>query len=176
MKASRSGPPPETFTTASTPEGGYEWLRRCAIRSFLSLTLLTAALVAARLGGRGDEHSVTAAAPAAQASVPSLEPAKTETLWRSLVTAPRVRESRAQAVCRPLRAVFYAASDWLRLATKSRDQVALRGVLRLGSTARRGQDAVPARPGLAHPSPRAQLPRACGDPLRELDALGREHG
>jgi hypothetical protein len=79
------------------------------------LTLLTAALVALVSGGTS---SATAAAPAAQAPVPSLEPAKTEALWRSLVTAPRVRESRAQAVCRPLRAVFYAASDWLRLATK----------------------------------------------------------
>ena len=38
-------------------------------------------------------------------------------LWRSL-TERRVHDSRAQAACRPLRAVFYAASDWLRLATK----------------------------------------------------------
>ena len=49
--------------------------------------------------------------------MPSLEPAETEALWRSLTTRP-VHESRAQAACRPLRAVFYAASDWLRLATK----------------------------------------------------------
>jgi hypothetical protein len=49
--------------------------------------------------------------------VPSLEPAKTEALWRSLV-AQQPKAARAQAACRPLRAVFYAASDWLRLATK----------------------------------------------------------
>jgi hypothetical protein len=49
--------------------------------------------------------------------VPSLEPAKTAALWKSLV-AKEPKRARAQAVCRPLRAVFYAASDWLRLATK----------------------------------------------------------
>jgi hypothetical protein len=48
--------------------------------------------------------------------VPSLEPEKTEALWRSLVQRPR--HMRAQAGCRPLRGVFYAATDWLRLATK----------------------------------------------------------
>jgi len=59
----------------------------------------------------------TAASPTSDTPVPSLEPAETEALWRSLTTRP-VHESRAQAACRPLRAVFYAASDWLRLATK----------------------------------------------------------
>ncbi len=48
--------------------------------------------------------------------VPSLEPEATEALWRSLVRRPR--HKRAQAECRPLRGVFYAATDWLRLATK----------------------------------------------------------
>jgi hypothetical protein len=51
------------------------------------------------------------------APVASLEPAKTAALWRSLVST-QPREVRAQAACRSLRAVFYAASDWLRLATK----------------------------------------------------------
>jgi hypothetical protein len=51
--------------------------------------------------------------------VPSLEPAKTEVLWRSLVARqPAPPAAKAQTACRPLRAVFYAASDWLRLATK----------------------------------------------------------
>ncbi len=49
--------------------------------------------------------------------MPSLEPAKTEALWSSLVEH-QPRSARAQVACRPLRAVFYAASDWLRLATK----------------------------------------------------------
>jgi hypothetical protein len=48
--------------------------------------------------------------------VPSLEPEATEALWRSLVRNPR--HLRTQAGCRPLRGVFYAATDWLRLATK----------------------------------------------------------
>jgi hypothetical protein len=48
--------------------------------------------------------------------VPSLQPDATEALWRSLVRRPR--QLRTQAGCRPLRGVFYAATDWLRLATK----------------------------------------------------------
>ena len=47
----------------------------------------------------------------------SLEPAKTEKLWRELVST-RSRRARATAGCRPLRGVFYAATDFLRLATK----------------------------------------------------------
>jgi hypothetical protein len=50
--------------------------------------------------------------------VPSLEPRQTEQLWRSLVQRGRApRAATATAECRPLRAVFYAATDWLRLAT-----------------------------------------------------------
>jgi hypothetical protein len=53
------------------------------------------------------------------APVASLEPVTTAKLWRELVFADRLHPSaRAAAECRPLRAVFYAASDWLRLATK----------------------------------------------------------
>jgi len=53
------------------------------------------------------------------APVPSLEPAKTEALWKTLTSRPQPQSAQAQAAdCRPLRAVFYAASDWLRLATK----------------------------------------------------------
>lgn len=63
---------------------------------------------------------VSGASPAAQPQtvpiVPSLEPQATEALWRQLVRHPR--RARQQADCRPLRGVFYAATDWLRLATK----------------------------------------------------------
>ena len=59
-------------------------------------------------------HAATPAAPVPV--VPSLEPDRTEALWRSLVRQPR--HLRTQASCRPLRGVFYAATDWLRLATK----------------------------------------------------------
>ena len=56
--------------------------------------------------------------PAAEpAPVASLEPAQTEALWRRLV-ASRARQTQAPADCRPLRAVFWAATDYLRLATK----------------------------------------------------------
>ena len=85
------------------------------MRRPLTLLPLLAAAVMAVAGATG---GATAASPVSEAPVPSLEPAKTDALWRTL-TSQRVRESRAQvAECRPLRAVFYAASDWLRLATK----------------------------------------------------------
>ncbi len=74
------------------------------------LVALAAVLLAGSAAGRG------VAAPEPTAPVPSLEPEKTEALWRSLVRRPR--DVRVQAGCRPLRGVFYAATDWLRLATK----------------------------------------------------------
>ena len=49
--------------------------------------------------------------------VPSLTPDATEELWTRLVEDPRPQLSNS-AECRPLRAVFYAATDWLRLATR----------------------------------------------------------
>ena len=49
--------------------------------------------------------------------VPSLTPVATQRLWSELVQRPRLRELRS-ADCQLLRAVFYAATDWLRLATK----------------------------------------------------------
>ena len=78
----------------------------------LVLTLLAVAFALAGSGARAT------AAVAADEPVPSLEPAKTEQLWRSLVSRGGLQQRQAQAACRPLRAVFYAASDWLRLATK----------------------------------------------------------
>jgi hypothetical protein len=55
-----------------------------------------------------------AAKPAAK-PVPSLTPAKTAKLWSQLVQR---RRAFSTAECTPLRAVFYAGTDWLRLATK----------------------------------------------------------
>jgi hypothetical protein len=51
------------------------------------------------------------------APVASLEPEKTNALWQRLV-AMRPHSVQTQAQCRPLRGVFYAATDFLRLATK----------------------------------------------------------
>ena len=78
---------------------------------------IAAGLAAAAVGG-ASAGAGTSARPAAEpAPVASLEPAKTAALWRRLVST-RPRSYRAQAECRPLRAVYYAATDYLRLATK----------------------------------------------------------
>ena len=65
---------------------------------------------------------LTQSAPAAvslqSAPVPSLEPQATQELWQQLVRHRTFRPYAVGADCRPLRAVFYAATDWLRLATK----------------------------------------------------------
>lgn len=51
--------------------------------------------------------------------VPSLEPQATAAEWTALVRArPGAVQTLARADCRPVRAVFYAQTDWLRLATK----------------------------------------------------------
>ena len=64
------------------------------------------------VAGGSSRDNATASGP-----VPSLTPVATERLWSELVLRPRQRELRS-ADCRPLRGVFYAATDWLRLATK----------------------------------------------------------
>ena len=80
-----------------------------------SLILLTLSLALGIAGGAGVG---SAASPRPGEPVPSLEPEATERLWRSLVTERPLRARMQQAECRPLRGIFYAASDWLRLATK----------------------------------------------------------
>jgi hypothetical protein len=59
--------------------------------------------------------AVTAGSAAAAQPVPSLTPKATQRLWTSLVRRP---QPRVAADCTPVRAVFYAQTDWLRLATK----------------------------------------------------------
>jgi hypothetical protein len=58
-----------------------------------------------------------AAAAAITAPVPSLEPERTQAAWRQLADRSALRPFTVAADCRPLRAAFYAATDWLRLAT-----------------------------------------------------------
>ena len=64
------------------------------------------------------------AAPSALASVgsqppvPSLDPRGTQAEWQRLVHRPVFSPYAVEADCRPLRGVFYAQTDWLRLATK----------------------------------------------------------
>jgi len=52
--------------------------------------------------------------------VPSLTPAATSKLWHRLVERRREHPNIVQSTddCRPARLIFYAATDWLRLATK----------------------------------------------------------
>src|SRR3989440_3607725 len=64
----------------------------------------------------GSSSSLTALEREAIKPVPSLEPVATQRLWRRLVN--RKQPLAATIDCRPLRAVFYAESEWLRLATK----------------------------------------------------------
>jgi hypothetical protein len=50
---------------------------------------------------------------------PSLTPAATHALWTAEVARAKSRpRALADVVCRPGRAIFYAQTDWLRLATK----------------------------------------------------------
>jgi hypothetical protein len=83
-------------------------------------TLRSLAIVLVLLGVSGSvAHGSHAPAAQPATPVPSLEPAKTAALWKSLVAQqPQSPSAQAQTACRPLRAVLYAASDWLRLATK----------------------------------------------------------
>ncbi len=59
----------------------------------------------------------SAAGPSQDAPVPSLTPQATQALWSRLAHRPVFRPYSIQVGCRPLRAVFYAATDWLRLTT-----------------------------------------------------------
>ena len=76
-------------------------------RALLTLVLLTAATFA---GAAGAATTVTGR------PVSTLTPQATAREWRTLVNRPQ--PAVATADCRPLRGIFYAATDWLRLATK----------------------------------------------------------
>lgn len=87
---------------------------RLALAAALALVLTAPTASADGVGKNRPSRSGVEPAPVA-----SLEPARTAALWSSLVGArERALRTQAPAQCRPLRAVFYAASDWLRLATK----------------------------------------------------------
>ena len=80
------------------------------MRRGLVLAVLLACLAAAV---PATAHTASTSAP-----VPSLEPRATQQLYARLRDRQVFRTYRVSADCRPLRAVFYAASDWLRLATR----------------------------------------------------------
>jgi hypothetical protein len=81
-----------------------------------AMTLLLGAAVAASVFACAIPDAAAAPTKRSLRPVPSLDPAATEPQWRRLVGARR--PFAAAADCRPARAVFYAATDWLRLATK----------------------------------------------------------
>jgi len=85
------------------------------MRGHLLLGLAVAFAAAAVVGaGTAPASPRSTAEPA---PVPSLAPEETNELWQRLVKL-RPDSAQTQAQCRPLRAVFYAATDFLRLATK----------------------------------------------------------
>lgn len=90
------------------------------------LTIITVQVVAATIAtqpARAADGSTASFVPPVIAAlpskpVPSLEPQVTDRLWSRLVRdAEPLSFGPAQASCRPARVVFYAANDWLRLAT-----------------------------------------------------------
>ncbi|MFO7571686.1 MAG: hypothetical protein R6W48_03695 [Gaiellaceae bacterium] len=83
----------------------------------LRLVLLLSFALALAGSAASARSAESAAATVEPAPVASLEPAKTTALWANLVQR-RARQAAPSADCRPMRLVFYAATDWLRLATK----------------------------------------------------------
>ena len=79
------------------------------LRRRLFLVALACAALAAALAGP------VSAAPSP--SVPSLDPQATQAMWERLTSRREIRPLSVDADCRPLQATFYAATDWLRLAT-----------------------------------------------------------
>lgn len=76
-------------------------------------------LAVAAIAVLSTHEAASGALPSAARPAPSLEPRATEALWQRLVERGGVaRPLAVEAECRPLRAVFYAATDWLRLATR----------------------------------------------------------
>ena len=73
------------------------------------LVVALACAVAATLAGP------VSAAPSPP--VPSVDPQATQALWERLTSTRQIRPLSVEAGCRPLRATFYAATDWLRLTT-----------------------------------------------------------
>jgi hypothetical protein len=84
-------------------------MRRSPVRLAVLVACVLTALALPSIGSAATGSQVR--------DVPSLDPVRTDALWRKL-TRRRIefRPLEAQQ-CRPLRAVFYAPGDWLRLAT-----------------------------------------------------------
>ena len=127
-----------------------------------------------RSGRRERRHDGIAGG--AGSPVPSLEPAKTAALWQSLVAQQPQAGAFAGGVPSASRRVLRRVGLASPRHQARRRAIGVRRVLRLRSAARGGQDHVPARPGVADQSARAELPRHGGDSLHDLVAVGRLHG
>jgi hemolysin type calcium-binding protein len=85
----------------------FNWLQLAALVTSVGVAALCLAWLA--------PAASAGTAPRSPQPVPSFEPAKTKRLWTRLAEARR--PFAAATDCRPVRAVFYASTDWLRLAT-----------------------------------------------------------
>ena len=89
------------------------------LSTMIAATLLAGAVAA--VPARASSSGVSALGVGELSSgepVPSLEPRATDRLWRELTRrAQPLSFSTRQAECRPARILFYAPTDWLRLAT-----------------------------------------------------------
>jgi hypothetical protein len=93
-----------------------------AVSCILTLVIFAGPASARKALPRKACAAVTLSGPSCPQSRPvaSLQPTATLRLWHRVVAARRARPLGLEAVgsnCRPLRAVFYTATDWMRLAT-----------------------------------------------------------
>src|SRR5262245_11507941 len=107
------------------------------LRGRLLVVIAALAFVAAALLGAGSSTGAVTPLPEAACPppvptlhavecagivpVPSLDPAATDAAWHKLAHGHQVLAGAALSGCRPLKAVFYTATDWLSLATKLAD-------------------------------------------------------
>ena len=137
--------------------------------------LMALAVVACAVAALAAAGGATAAAPAStrRRARPSLTPKATDALWRRLVRERPSRTFRGHGRLPPLRAVFYAPTDWLRLTTKLRGRIALCAVLRHRPAALSDKSQPRAdQAWRIRASARTSTPR--GDPRRGLDDVARE--
>src|SRR5262245_29916373 len=81
------------------------------------LAALVAALLALALASAAGARTGVGQ-PMPTEPVPSLTPVKTQQLWKQLVESPAPQALARASACAPVRVVVYAATDWLRLATR----------------------------------------------------------
>jgi hypothetical protein len=83
-----------------------------------SFAVIACAAAAAVLLGAAAPSPAASGSPHRITPVPSLDPAATKALWHRLAHGHGRLAGTPTTDCRPLRAIFYAQTDWRRLATK----------------------------------------------------------